>query len=134
MSLGSSLGGLKNVPKEPSDVVILVPADPKKPETNNPDPVPVEVVSTPTPTATPPATNNNNPFAGLGGSTGGGFGFSLPTFLQNTIPQSPVTVNVNVEGSLLTQDSMVKVVADALVIANTNGNNTYRPGAVTVTE
>jgi hypothetical protein len=134
MSLGSSLGGLKNVPKEPSDVVILVPADPKKPETNNPDPVPVEVISTPTPTPTPPATNNNNPFAGLGGSTGGGFGFSLPTFLQNTIPQSPVTVNVNVEGSLLTQDSMVKVVADALVIANTNGNNTYRPGAVTVTE
>lgn len=134
MSLGSSLGGLKNVPKEPSDVVILVPTDPKKPETNNPDPVPVEVVSTPTPTPTPPATNNNNPFAGLGGSTGGGFGFSLPTFLQNTIPQSPVTVNVNVEGSLLTQDSMVKVVADALVIANTNGNNTYRPGAVTVTE
>jgi hypothetical protein len=134
MSLGSSLGGLKNVPKEPSDVVILVPTDPKKPETNNPDPVPVEVVSTPTPTPTPPATNNNNPFAGLGGSTGGGFGFSLPTFLQNTIPQSPVTVNVNVEGSLLTQDSMVKVVADALVIANTNGNNTFRPGAVTVFE
>jgi hypothetical protein len=134
MSLGSSLGGLKNVPKEPSDVVILVPEDPKKPETNNPDPVPVEVVSTPTPTPTPPATNNNNPFAGLGGSTGGGFGFSLPSYLQNTIPQSPVTVNVNVEGSLLTQDSMVKVVADALVIANTNGNNTYRPGAVTVTE
>jgi hypothetical protein len=134
MSLGSSLGGLKNVPKEPSDVVILVPADPKKPETNNPDPVPVEVVSTPTPPPTPPPTNNQNPFAGLGGSTGGGFGFSLPTYLQNTIPQSPVTVNVNVEGSLLTQDSMVKVVADALVIANTNGNNTYRPGAVTVFE
>ena len=28
------------------------------------------------------------------------------------------------------QDEFVKVVADALVVANTNGNNTYRPGAV----
>jgi hypothetical protein len=132
MSLGSSLGGLKNVPKEPSDVVILVPedADKKKLLPSIKEEVPVIIEELPKDL---PPTNNQNPFAGLGGSTGG-FGFSLPTFLQNTIPQSPVTVNVNVEGSLLTQDSMVKVVADALVIANTNGNNTYRPGAVTVTE
>jgi hypothetical protein len=132
MSLGSSLGGLKNVPKEPSDVVILVPedADKKKLPPSIKKEVPVIIEELPKDL---PPTNNQNPFAGLGGSTGG-FGFSLPSYLQNTIPQSPVTVNVNVEGSLLTQDSMVKVVADALVIANTNGNNTFRPGAVTVFE
>ena len=84
------------------------------------------MVPDPTP---PPATNNNNPFGGLGGSTGG-FGFSLPNYLKDTIPQAPVTVNVNVEGSLLTQDTLVKVVADAVVIANTNGTNLYRPGAI----
>ena len=130
MSLGSSLGGLKNVPKEPIDEIVLPGGNKKEPVvTNNPPP---EVIVKELPIDLPP-TNNNNPFAGLGGSTGG-FGFSLPDYLKNTIPQSPVTVNVNVEGSLLTQDSMVKVVADALVIANTNGNNTYRPGAVTVFE
>jgi hypothetical protein len=90
------------------------------------EPIPVVVIPDPTPT---PTTNNNNPFGGLGGSTGG-FGFSLPDYLKNTIPQAPVTVNVNVEGSILTQDTMVKVVADALVVANTNGNNTRRPGAL----
>jgi hypothetical protein len=74
----------------------------------------------------------NNQFAGLGGNTGG-FGFSLPSYLQNTIPQSqpaPVTVNVNVEGTVVSNEELVKVVADAVVIANTNGYNNYRPGAV----
>lgn len=121
----SSVGGTKNVPKEP--VEIIVPKDPNQdPPPTNKEPVPVIVVPDPTP---PPATNNNNPFGGLGGSTGG-FGFSLPNYLKDTIPQAPVTVNVNVEGSLLTQDTLVKVVADAVVIANTNGTNLYRPGAI----
>lgn len=88
------------------------------------EPVPVIVVPDPTP---PPPTNN--PFAGLGGSTGG-FGFSLPSYLQNTIPQAPVTVNVNVEGSAIVQDELVKVVNDAVITANINGFNNYRPGAL----
>ena len=88
------------------------------------EPVPVIVVPDPTP---PPPTNN--PFAGLGGSTGG-FGFSLPSYLQNTIPQAPVTVNVNVEGSAIVQDELVKVVNDVVITANINGFNNYRPGAL----
>lgn len=88
------------------------------------EPVPVVVIPDPTP---PPATNNS--FAGLGGGTGG-FGFSLPSFLQNTIPQAPVTVNVTVEGSAIVQDELVKVVNDAVITANINGFNNYRPGAL----
>jgi hypothetical protein len=124
----SSVGGTKNIPKEP--VEIIVPKDPEKKETvvtNNPPP---EVIVKELPPE-PPTTNN--PFGGLGGSTGG-FGFSLPKYLQDQMPQQPVTVNVNVEGSILTQDTMVKVVADALVVANTNGNNTRRPGALLETD
>jgi precorrin-6B methylase 2 len=120
----SSVGGTKNVPKEP--VEIIVPKDPKQdPPPTNKEPVPVIVVPDPTP---PPATNNN-PFAGLGGSTGG-FGFSLPDYLKNTIPQQPVTVIVNNNGTTIMQDEFVTAVADALIIANTNGTNNYRPGAV----
>jgi hypothetical protein len=95
------------------------------PPTNN-DPIPVIVVPDPTP---PPATNNNNPFGGLGGNTGG-FGFSLPDYLKNTIPQQPVTVIVNNNGTTLMQDEFVKAVGDAVIVANTNGQNNYRPGAV----
>jgi hypothetical protein len=51
----------------------------------------------------------------------------IPT--SSSSSSSNVTVNVNVEGSLLTQDDIVKVVNDAIVIGNTNGYNTYRPGA-----
>jgi hypothetical protein len=79
----------------------------------------------------PPATNNNNPFAGLGGSIGTtGFGFSLPDYLKNTIPQQPLTVIVNNNGTTLMQDEFVKAVGDAVIVANTNGTNNYRPGAV----
>jgi hypothetical protein len=122
---GSSVGGTKNVPKEP--VEIIVPKDPKQdPPPTNKEPVPVIVVPDPTP---PPATNNNNPFGGLGGSTGG-FGFSLPDYLKNTIPQQPITVIVNNNGTTLMQDEFVKAVGDAVIVANTNGTNNYRPGAV----
>jgi len=123
MPLGSSVGGKKNVPLEPQDPII-VPVDPKKPETNNPDPTPVIVEPNP---KEPPSTNN--PFAGLGGSTGG-FGFSLPKYLQENLPQAPVTVNVNVEGTVVTENEFVKVVSDAVITANTNGYNNNRPGAV----
>jgi len=87
--------------------------------------------------------------AGGAGAAGNGGSTSVPTEpvvyvpssfydLENLFPVIPtsssssssnVTVNVNVEGSLLTQDDIVKVVNDAIVIGNTNGYNTYRPGA-----
>lgn len=88
------------------------------------EPVPVIVVPDPTP---PPATNNS--FASLGGSTGG-FGFSLPSYLQNIIPQAPITVNVTNNGSVIMQDEFVAAVSDAVIVANTNGTNNNRPGAV----
>jgi hypothetical protein len=62
-----------------------------------------------------------NPFAITPGSSAG-FGTQAP----------PVTLNLTVEGSILTENDFVKVVADALVIANTNGQNTSRPGSLTL--
>jgi len=106
-----------NSPFQPTPVVVTPP-------TNN-QPIPVVVEPSPTPAT-------NNPFDGLGGNTGG-FGFSLPSYLQNTIPQNqpaPVTVNVTNTGSVIMQDEFVKAVGDAVIIANTNGTNNYRPGAV----
>ena len=106
-----------NSPFQPTPVVVTPP-------TNN-EPIPVVVEPTPTPAT-------NNPFGGLGGNTGG-FGFSLPSYLQNTIPQAapaPVTVNVTNTGSVIMQDDFVKAVGDAVIVANTNGTNNYRPGAV----
>jgi hypothetical protein len=125
----SSVGGTAkvNIPKTGEGAIEII--TPVPPKTNNPDPIPV-IVADPIPE--PPATNN--PFAGLGGNTGG-FGFSLPSYLQNTIPQSqpaPVTVIVNNNGTTIMQDEFVTAVADALVVANTNGTNTYRPGAVNI--
>lgn len=120
---GSSVGGTKNVPKDP-DVVIVTPNDPKKPGTNNQEPVPVIVEPDPTP---PPSTNN--PLAGLGGSTGG-FGFSLPQYIKEQLPQQPVTVIVNNNGATIMPDELVKSVADALTVAQSNGYGTNRPGAV----
>ena len=80
-----------------------------------------------------PATNNS--LAGLGGNTGG-FGFSLPSYLKDTIPQSQsaVTVNVTNTGSVIMQDDFVAAVNDALVTANTNGLATRRPGGFLVDE
>ena len=106
----------------PTPVVVIPPP------TNN-VPIPVEVIPDPTP---PPATNN--PFAGLGGGT---FGFSLPSYLQETIPQTataPVTVNVTVTGSVIAQQDLVQVVNDAVVEANTQGRPVKRPGGVRVDE
>lgn len=103
-------------PYQPTPVVVT-------PSTNN-EPIPV-VVQEP-----PAAPSTNNPFAGLGGSTGG-FGFSLPSYLQSTIPQAapaPVTVIVNNNGTTLMQEEFVVAVADALVVANTQGRVVTRPG------
>ncbi len=119
---GSSVGGKKNVPVDPAEIIV-VPDKPKVPDTNNKKP-PVEVVVT-DPIPEPPATNNQNPFAGLGG-----FGFSVPEYVKNQFPQQPVTVIVNNNGTTIMQDEFVKVVNEAVVTANTNGQNNYRPGAV----
>jgi len=91
--------------------------------TNN-EPIPVVVA----PSATP---STNNPFGGLGGSAGG-FGFSLPDYVRKQITPTPtpITVTVNNTGSVIMQDEFVKAVGDAVIIANTNGTNNYRPGAV----
>ena len=93
-----------------------------------PDPIPVIVEPSPVP-------STNNSLAGLGGGTGG-FGFSLPDYLKNTIPQnqSAVTVNVTNTGSVIMQDDFVAAVNDALVTANTNGLATRRPGGFLVDE
>jgi len=72
-----------------------------------------------------PATNfQSSPTASDMWNTGT-FGYSLPSFAQ-----PPVTVNVTTQGSVILQDELVKVVNDAVVTANTNGYNNYRPGAV----
>ena len=88
-----------------------------------PDPIPVIVEPSPV-----PATNNS--LAGLGGM--GTFGFSLPDYLKDTIPQSQsaVTVNVTNTGSVIMQEEFVEAVADALVAANTQGRVVTRPGGI----
>ncbi len=114
---GQQPGGPGAGTQTPTPVTVI-------PSTNTPEtPTPVEVIPTPAP-------STNNPFAGLGGGT---FGFSLPSYLQETIPQTataPVTVNVTVTGSVVAEQELVKVVADALVVADTQGISTKRPGGV----
>lgn len=122
----SSVGGTAkiNIPKEGEgsvNVNLDQPSD-KKPEL----PKLEDLVQLPSDL---PKTNNQDLFSGLGGSSGG-FGFSLPSFLQGTIGSQNVTVNVQPQGSIIMQDELVKLVNDAVVAANTNGYNNYRPGAV----
>jgi hypothetical protein len=80
----------------------------------------------PAPTAAAPTPVNTNPFAFLGGFTDL-YGFSMPSSMS-TPP--PVTVTVNVEGSVIAQQDLVKVVNDAVVEANTQGLSPIRPGAI----
>jgi hypothetical protein len=103
---------------------IVATQTPNSPYQPTPDPIPVIVEPSPV-----PATNNS--LAGLGGSTGG-FGFSLPSYLKDTIPlnQPAVTVNVTNTGSVIMQDDFVEAVADALVAANTQGRVVTRPGGI----
>jgi hypothetical protein len=94
------------------------------------DPVPVVVIPSPTPL---PATNGS--MAGLGGGgagTGAFYGQELPWYMRST--PAPVTVNVTVEGSVLTENDFVDVVNKAVVTADTYGYNQYRPGSVRVFE
>jgi len=64
--------------------------------------------------------------SGTYGNTGG-FGFSLPSYLQNTIPQ--VTVNVEA-GTLVMQDDLVTLINDAVIAANKNGYTQVPNGAI----
>jgi len=84
---------------------------------------PTNNLPTPAPT---PAPVNTNPFAFLGGLTDL-YGFSMPSSMP-TPP--PVTVTVNVEGSVIAQQDLVKVVNDAVVTANTQGLSVTRPGGI----
>ena len=72
---------------------------------------------------------NNDPVMTTSMASNGNFGFSLPSYLQNLIPQAP-TIIVNNNGSVIMQDEFVKVVNEAVVTANTNGQNNFRPGAI----
>ena len=106
--------------QDPTPVVVIPPTNKTE------DPIPV-VVTEPIPEPpAPPATNNS--FAGLGGGT---FGSSLPEYLRSQIPQTtpaPVTVIVNNNGTTLMQEDFVIAVADALVVADTQGRVVTRPG------
>jgi hypothetical protein len=92
------------------------------------EPIPVVVIPDPIPTPT-----TNNPFGGIGGGT---FGFSVPEYLKSTIPQTqtPVSISVNVEGSVISENDLTTIVNKALVSGNTNGLNTKRPGGLQVFE
>ena len=64
-----------------------------------------------------------NPFAITPGSSAG-FGTQAP----------PVTLNLTVEGSILTENDFVDLVNKAVITADTYGFNQYRPGSVRVFE
>ena len=55
--------------------------------------------------------------------------FSVPGY-SYTPTAAPVTVNVTVEGTVIAQQDLVKVVNDAVVEANTQGLTTKRPGGL----
>lgn len=106
---------------EPDDLLVTAPKTIATPAIT--DPVPVVVIPSPTEV---PATNGS--MAGLGGTYNQPF--SVPGYTY--VPPSPVTVNVTVTGSVLTENDLVTVVADALVVADTKGLTTRRPGGVGV--
>jgi hypothetical protein len=109
---------------EPDDLLVTPPKVTPTPTIT--DPVPVVVIPSPT-----PAPSTNNPFAGLGGATdmGSSRPFSVPGY-SYTPTAAPVTVNVTVEGTVIAQQDLVKVVNDAVVEANTQGLTTKRPGGL----
>lgn len=67
-------------------------------------------------------TGSSSMFSGNPYSAAGGPGYG--------IPYSSTNVYVTVEGSAIVQDELVKVVNDAVITANSNGYNNYRPGAL----
>jgi hypothetical protein len=50
----------------------------------------------------------------------GTFGFSLPSYLQNSMPQSS-SINIVIEGNVLDGDDFTNKVNDALLNANRQG-------------
>jgi hypothetical protein len=112
------------LPVEPEDLVpeVIVP---KEKETNKKE-IPVIVTELP---PEPPATNI--PSTGSSGDTSF-YGGPLPWYMRSSSAATPppVTVNVNVEGSVISQNEMTKIVADALIVADTEGLSTRRPGAI----
>jgi hypothetical protein len=90
----------------------------------NPPVIPItNNIPTPAPTSAPV---NTNPFAFLGGFTDL-YGFTMPSSMS-TPP--PVTVTVNVEGSVIAEQDLVKVVNDAVVEANRQGLVVTVPGGI----
>jgi hypothetical protein len=114
------------LPVEPEDLIPEVVV-PKEKETNKKE-IPVIVTELP---PEPPATNI--PSAGAGGDTSF-YGGALPWYMRSSSATTPppVTVNVTVEGSVISQNEMTKIVADALIVADTEGLSTKRPGGVGV--
>jgi hypothetical protein len=125
--------GLHNIPQEPTSndpLPVEIIADPATSAQNDfgfslPSYLADQIQNLPWVSSNSPATNfQPSPTASdMWGA--GTFGYSLPSFAQ-----PPVTVNVTTQGSVILQDELVKVVNDAVVTANTNGYNNYRPGAV----
>lgn len=77
----------------------------------------------------------NDPYGGIGGSIGSSsmfnpYGRTPGSSAGVGIPYPSTNVYVTNTGSVIMQDEFVKAVADAVVVANTNGQNNYRPGAV----
>jgi hypothetical protein len=95
------------------------------PEITDNNPIPVSII----PDLTMPSTNIPSiPVpSDMWGSSSGGFGWSVP----GGVPGGGMGgVTVNVTGSVIMQDEFVRVVNDAVIAANTNGYNNYRPGAI----
>jgi hypothetical protein len=127
MSFGKPGGGVLAL--EPNDTISL-DTKPKVTPTPTPtitDPIPVVVIPSPNPM---PSTNGS--MAGLGGG-GPFYGQELPWYMRTTPAPAP-TINVTVQGSVLTENDFVDVVNKAVITANTNGLNNSRPGSLTVTE
>lgn len=77
---------------------------------------PTTQIPIPSPTITPPT--NNLP-ASMGGISDL-YGFSLPSYLQSSMPQAP-SINIVIEGNVLDGDDFTEKVNDALLNANRQG-------------
>jgi hypothetical protein len=96
--------------------------------TSPPNTVPIPVEVPVTTTAPTPTTNMPTP------GKGPFYGEELPWYMRSSTAAAAAapapTINITVEGSVLSQNDLVKVVNDAVVTANTQGLNTRRPGAL----
>ena len=55
---------------------------------------------------------------------------TTPSSSSGTGIQNPVSITINNNGSVIMQDEFTQAVNDAVIAANTNGLNNYRPGAL----